>query len=107
MISTFASSDKHWWQLGLLVFSPKAVLEVIAAAQAARTALLQACATRGSSSGEIPAARPMDRDLEPGLGSGGSWAAHRGVTSHLVLTSCSKPFLLTCSSLLSAGSALL
>lgn len=42
MISTFASSDKHWWQLGLLVFSPKAVLEVIAAAQAARTALLQA-----------------------------------------------------------------
>lgn len=106
MISTFASSDKHWWQLGLLVFSPKAVLEVIAAAQAARTALLQACAMRGSSSGEIPATRPMDRDPEPGLGSRSSWAAHQGATSHLILTSCSKPFL-ACSGLLSAGNALL
>ena len=27
MISTFSSSDKHWWQLGLLVFSPKIVLD--------------------------------------------------------------------------------
>lgn len=51
MISAFSSSDKHWWQLGLLVFSPKTVLEAITAALATWIALCSLCHRQMQSSG--------------------------------------------------------
>ena len=69
MISTFSSSDKRWWQLGRLVFSPKTVLEVITRTLAIQKALLQVCVMGCLNTRETPVSSPLIRDQEWGLSS--------------------------------------
>lgn len=73
MISAFSSSGKDWWQVELLVFSAKTVLEVITIDHLM----------------EIQVSNPQSRDQEPiKISSKSFWTILQVNSSCLILTPC-------------------
>lgn len=94
MISTFSSSDKHWWQLGLLIFCPKTVLQVITVGLSTKMALLQVCVMGCLKVREVQVSSHLTRDQETGLSSrsfrpSSKWSPPASFSHHtLILHPC-------------------